>query len=102
MTLQDAKAILTGGEDSVTQYFRRTSSEALTKIFPIVKATGACNWPTSTASLPARRPGPGRIDQKDADLDAYVTQKAIDAVPDDCRGRGSGCAATCWKLAAAC
>ena len=29
MSLQDAKAILSGGEDSVTQYFRRTSSEAL-------------------------------------------------------------------------
>jgi hypothetical protein len=39
MGVQDAKAILTGGDDSVTQYFKRTSSEQLTqKFMPIVKA----------------------------------------------------------------
>ena len=38
MTLQDAKAILTGGDDSATQYFKRTTSGPLTeKFLPIVK-----------------------------------------------------------------
>jgi hypothetical protein len=38
MTVQDAKTILTGGNDSATQYFRSTTSAALTaKFLPIVK-----------------------------------------------------------------
>ncbi len=38
MSVKDAKDILTGGDDSVSQYFRRTSSAALTTKFrPIVK-----------------------------------------------------------------
>src|SRR5882762_5050003 len=38
MSVQDAKGILTGGEDAATQYFKRTSSEPLAKRFqPIVK-----------------------------------------------------------------
>jgi len=38
ISVKDAKDILTGGEDSVSQYFRRTSSDALTQKFrPIVK-----------------------------------------------------------------
>ena len=38
MSVQDAKGILTGGEDSATQYFKRTTSEPLAKRFqPIVK-----------------------------------------------------------------
>ncbi|MCK7492919.1 MAG: DUF4197 domain-containing protein [Comamonadaceae bacterium] len=41
MTVQDAKQILTGGDNSVTEYFRRTTSEQLTgKFKPVVtKAT---------------------------------------------------------------
>src|SRR5258706_16362088 len=31
MSVQDAKGILTGGEDAATQYFKRTTSEALAK-----------------------------------------------------------------------
>src|SRR6185503_11171512 len=38
MSVQDAKGILTGGDDSATQYFRRTTSTQLTQRFlPIVK-----------------------------------------------------------------
>ena len=38
MSVQDAKGILTGGEDAATQYFKRTTSEVLAKRFqPIVK-----------------------------------------------------------------
>lgn len=82
LTLQDAKAILTGGEDSVTQYFRRTSSEALTQKFsPIVKgATGRLQLAEKYSQFAGKAAGAGLIDQKDADLDAYVTQKAIDGL----------------------
>src|SRR5712692_6562566 len=38
MSVQDAKGILTGGEDSATQYFKRTTSEPLAQRFkPIVR-----------------------------------------------------------------
>src|SRR5205807_7372865 len=38
MSVQDAKGILTGGDDAATQYFKRTTSEPLAKRFrPIVK-----------------------------------------------------------------
>ena len=82
MTLQDAKAILTGGEDSVTQYFRRTSSEALTQKFaPIVKgATGRLQLADKYNQFAGKAANAGLIDQKDADLDGYVTQKAIDGL----------------------
>jgi hypothetical protein len=33
MSVQDAKGILTGGDDAATQYFRRTTSDTLTKRF---------------------------------------------------------------------
>ena len=33
MSVQDAKGILTGGDDAATQYFKRTSSEPLVKRF---------------------------------------------------------------------
>ena len=38
MSVSDAKAVLTGGDDAATQYFKRTTSAALTEKFrPIVK-----------------------------------------------------------------
>ena len=37
MSVQDAKGILTGGEDAATQYFKRSTSAALSdKFLPIV------------------------------------------------------------------
>jgi len=33
MSVQDAKGILTGGDDAATQYFKRTTSEPLAKRF---------------------------------------------------------------------
>jgi hypothetical protein len=82
MTLADAKAILTGPEDSATQYFRKTSGEAIVARFlPKVKAA------TSRVKLaedynrfakPAARFG--LIEKQEADLDQYVTRKAVDGL----------------------
>ncbi len=82
MTVQDAKAILTGGEDSVTQYFRKTSSEPLTQKFsPIVKKeTGKLQLAEQYNSFAGKAASAGLIDKKNADIDAYVTQKAIDGL----------------------
>lgn len=82
MSVQDAKAILTGGEDSVTQYFKRTSTEQLTRKFlPIVKAsTQKVQLADKYNQFAGKAASSGLIDQKDADLDSYVTQKAMDGL----------------------
>ncbi len=82
MSVQDAKGILTGGEGSVTQYFKRSSSEQLTeKFMPIVKAsTSKLKLADKYNQFAGKAAGAGLIDQKDADLDGYVTQKAMDGL----------------------
>ena len=82
MSVQDAKGILTGGEDSVTQYFKRTSSEQLTqKFLPIVKAaTQKLQLAEQYNAYAGKAASMGLIDQKDADIDSYVTQKAMDGL----------------------
>ena len=82
MTIQDAKGILTGGDDSVTQYFKRTSSEQLGKKFsPIVKAsTKKLKLAEQYNSFAGKAASAGLIDKKNADIDSYVTQKAMDGL----------------------
>lgn len=82
MSVQDAKGILTGGEDSVTQYFKRTSTDQLTqKFMPIVKAaTQKLQLAEQYNSFAGKAASAGLVDKKDADLDGYVTQKAMDGL----------------------
>lgn len=82
MGVQDAKGILTGGDDSVTQYFKRTSSEQLTqKFMPIVKAaTQKLQLAEQYNAYAGKAASMGLIDSKDADIDSYVTQKAMDGL----------------------
>ena len=79
MSVQDAKGILTGGEDSVTQYFKRTSTDQLTQKFkPIVQAsTKKLQLAEQYNSFAGKAASAGLVDKKDADIDAYVTQKAM-------------------------
>ena len=82
MTVQDAKGILTGGDDSVTQYFRRSSAGPLTQKFkPIVKAaTSKLKLAEQYNNVASKAASMGLIDAKNADIDAYVTQKAMDGL----------------------
>ena len=82
MSVQDAKGILSGGEDSVTQYFKRTSTEQLTaKFMPIVKKeTGKLQLAEQYNKFAGKAASAGLIEQKDADIDSYVTQKAMDGL----------------------
>jgi len=82
MSVQDAKGILTGGEGSVTQYFKRTSSTQLSeKFMPIVKAsTSKLKLADKYNQFAGKAASSGLIEQKDADLDGYVTQKAMDGL----------------------
>ena len=82
MSVKDAKDILTGGDDSVSQYFRRTSSDALAQKFrPIVKkATQKVQLGEKYNRIAGKAASVGLIDQKNADLDSYVTQKSLDGL----------------------
>jgi len=79
MSIKDAKEILTGGEDSVTQYFKRTSTDQLTARFmPIVKKeTGKLKLADQYNKFAGKAASAGLVDQKNADVDSYVTQKAM-------------------------
>jgi hypothetical protein len=82
MSVQDAKGILTGGDDAATQYFRRSTSAALTqKFLPIVKEmTARVNLAQLYNQYAGQAASFGVIDAKDANLDNYVTQKALDGL----------------------
>ncbi len=82
MSVQDAKAILTGGEDAATQYFKRTTSGPLTeKFLPIVaKATRKVKLADKYNQFAGKDAKFGLIDAKDADLNNYVTRKALDGL----------------------
>lgn len=82
MSVQDAKAILTGGDDSVTQYFKRTSTEQLTQKFtPIVQAsTKKLQLAEQYNTFAGKAASTGLVDKKDANLDSYITQKAMDGL----------------------
>lgn len=82
MTLSDAKAILTGGDDAGTQYFRRATSAQLTAKFrPIVaRETAKLQLASRYDQLATRAAQFGLISAKDANLDDYVTGKALDGL----------------------
>lgn len=84
MTLEDALAIVRGPDDAATQYFRNTSGEVLAeKVLPIVAdATQKTGVTKSYKSLEDRAGGIlGKfMDTEDADLDQYITDKALDGL----------------------
>lgn len=82
MSVTDAKNILTGPEDSATQYFKRTTSTALTQRFlPIVqRATARLQLAETYNNFAGKAAGFGLIKAEDANLDSYVTQRALDGL----------------------
>jgi hypothetical protein len=82
MSVQDAKGILTGGEDAATQYFKRTSSEPLAKRFqPIVKkAMQKVKLAEKYDEIAASGAKLGLVKEEDAQLEDYVTRKALDGL----------------------
>lgn len=82
MSVSDARQILNGGDTAATEYFRRTTSEDLTARFlPIVKKhTEKLGVTQQYNQLAKPVAGLGLIDKKQADVDSYVTQKALDGL----------------------
>ena len=82
MNISDARAILAGGDDAATQYFKRTTSAAIgAKFLPIVKqSTAKVDLAGQYNQYAGQAAKLGLLDENDADLDRYVTQKAIDGL----------------------
>jgi hypothetical protein len=82
MTLTDAKAILTGGDEAGTQYFRRTTSTQLTAKFkPVVAgATAKLSLAAKYDQFAGKAAQFGLVSQQDANLNDYVTAKALDGL----------------------
>lgn len=82
MSFDDARAILTGGDDAATSYFRRsTSGDIAKKFLPIVRqATAKVQLADKYNQYAGKAAKLGLLDEKDADLDQYVTQKAMDGL----------------------
>ena len=92
MSITDAKAILAGTSNAATEYFRRTTQTNLyAKFLPIVKTatdkvgvTAAYKNMMSKAGVSSQLTGllssTGLVKPEDMDIDAYVTNKALDGL----------------------
>jgi hypothetical protein len=83
MTLQDAQGILQGPDDAATRYFRQQSGERLTQALrPIVEQATAGAGVTSAYKKMIGKAGflASLVDQRQLDLDSYVTDKALDGL----------------------
>jgi hypothetical protein len=82
MSVQDAKAILTGGDDAATQYFKQTTAGALGEKFrPIVrKAMARVSLAEKYDAFAGKAVKFGLVKEADAKLENYVTNKALDGL----------------------
>jgi hypothetical protein len=82
MSVADAKNILTGGDDAATQYFRKTTSAPMAeKFLPIVqKAMADVQLAQQYNKFAETGAKYGLVKKEQANLEQYVTQKALDGV----------------------
>jgi hypothetical protein len=82
MSVQDAKGVLAGGNTSGTEYFKRATSDQLrAKFLPIVQnATKKVNLASKYNEYADKGAKFGLLKKEDANLDNYVTQKALDGL----------------------
>jgi hypothetical protein len=82
MSVEDAKRILTGGDDSVTQFFRaKTAAPLAIKFLPIVKrATGRVGLAQKYDQFAGQGVKFGLVKGDAANIEQYVTDKALDGL----------------------
>jgi len=82
MTVTDAKGILSGGNDSATQYLNKSSREQIrAKFLPIVKAaTDKVGVVQQYNSFAGQASALGLGSSKSANVESYVTEKALDGL----------------------
>jgi len=80
MTLQDAKGILTGGDEAATDYFKRKTEAPLTqKFLPIVaRATDKVGLAQTYNRFAGQAAQFGLVKPDQATIQQYVTQQALD------------------------
>jgi hypothetical protein len=82
MSIQDAKKILTGGEESVTNFFRdKTAAPLAVKFLPIVKkSTDRVGLAQKYNQLAGEGEKLGLVKGDAANIEQYVTHKALDGL----------------------
>ena len=82
MSVQDGRRILTGGDNSVTEFFASKTREPLSvKFLPIVtKATEKVSLADKYNALAGKAAATGLVKKDDANLQHYVTGKALDGL----------------------
>ncbi|WP_339935885.1 DUF4197 domain-containing protein [Undibacterium luofuense] len=82
MTISDAKNILTGGDTSVTEFFRQKTSSQLGKEFlPVVKSvTDKSGLSSKYNNVMAQVQKFGVVDSQESTVEGYVTERALDAL----------------------
>jgi len=82
MSIEDAKKILTGGDDSVTQFFRaKTAAPLALRFRPIVKkATDRVGLAQKYNEFAGEGARLGLIKGDSANIESYVTEKALDGL----------------------
>jgi hypothetical protein len=82
MTVQDAKGILAGPQDSATQYLNKSSREQIrARFLPIVKqATDQVGLAQQYNAFAGQAASFGVIDAKSASIENYVTEQTLDGL----------------------
>jgi hypothetical protein len=82
MSVEDARQILGGGDDAATQFFARKTREPLSvKFLPIVtRATQKVKLADKYNAVAGRASAMGLIREQDANVQQYVTGKALDGL----------------------
>lgn len=82
MTVEDAKQVLSGGDTAVTDFFRsKTQSDLYKQLLPIVKGkTAQVGLAQQYNTLAEKGSRFGLVKAEDANLEGYVTNKAMDAL----------------------
>lgn len=82
MTVTDAKNILTGGDTSVTDFFKQKTSAPLSvKFLPLVKGvTDKAGLSAKYNSVMVQAQKFGVVSEQEATVEAYVTQRALDGL----------------------
>lgn len=82
MTISDAKGILNGPENSATAYLDRSSRDQLrTRFLPMIEhATQSSGLAQQYNNFAGQAANFGVIDAKDASIESYVTEQALDGL----------------------
>jgi hypothetical protein len=82
MSVEDARKVITGGDDSVTQFFAGKTREPLgVKFLPIVtRATEKVSLASKYNAVAGKATSLGLVKKEDANVQQYVTGKALDGL----------------------